>query len=71
MLDLKIQMYGSSGKLAVGDSLERREWAKIGFRRLMRATNLAQKTVRSILTGKGVRQQTMAVFRAGLGSVET
>ena len=69
MLDPKIQMYGSSGKLVVADSLERKEWTKIGFRRLMRATNLTQKTIRSILTGKGVRQQTMAVFRAGLRSL--
>jgi hypothetical protein len=65
MLDPRIQIYGSSGKLVVADSLETKEWAKIGFRRLMRATNLTQKTIRSILTGKGVRQQTMAVFRAG------
>ena len=71
MLDPKIQMYGSSGKLVMADSLERKEWAKIGFRLLMRATNLTQKTIRSILTGKGVRQQTMAMFRAGLGSLET
>lgn len=71
MLDPKIQIYGSSGKLVVADSLETKEWAKIGFRRLMRATNLTQKTVRSILTGRGVRRQTMAVFRAGLGSLRT
>ena len=70
MLDPKTQIYGSSGKLVVADSLETKEWAKIGFRRLMRATNLTQKTIRSVLTGKGVRQQTMAVFRAGLGSLE-
>jgi hypothetical protein len=66
MLDPKIHMYGSSGEPVVADSLERKEWAKIGFRRLMRATNLTQKTVRSILTGKGVRQQTMAMFQIGL-----
>jgi len=69
MLDPKIQMHGSSGELVVADSLERKEWAKIGFRRLMRATNLTQKTVRSILTGKGVRRQTMAMFRTGLDSL--
>jgi hypothetical protein len=70
MPEAEIRVYGSSGKLVVADSLETKEWAKIGFRRLMRATNLTQKTIRSVLTGKGVRQQTMAVFRAGLGSLE-
>jgi hypothetical protein len=66
MLDPKIQIYGSSGKLVMADSFERKQWAKIGFRRLMRATNLTQKPLRSILDGKRVRQQTMNVFRAGL-----
>jgi hypothetical protein len=71
MLDPSIHTFNPSGKFAVADSSERKEWAKIGFRRLMRATNLTQKTIRSIHTGKGVRQQTMAVFRAGLGSQKT
>jgi hypothetical protein len=66
MLDPKTQIYGSSGKLVVADSLETKEWAKIGVRQLMRATGLTQKTVYSILSGKGVRQQTMAVFRIGV-----
>lgn len=69
MLDPKIQIYGSSEKLVVADGLERKQWAKIGFRRLMRLTNLTQKTVRSILIGRGVRRQTMAMFRVGLGSL--
>lgn len=71
MLDPEIQIYSSSGKLVVADISERQEWSKIGFRRLMRATNLTQKTVRAILSGKGVRQQSMAVFHAGLGSLGT
>lgn len=69
MLDPKIQTYGSSGKLAVADASERTEWAKLGVRRLMRATGLTQRTVYSILSGKGVRQQTMAMFRTGLDSL--
>jgi hypothetical protein len=69
MLDPKIQIFGSSGKLAVADSSERKEWAKLGVRRMMRATRLTQTTVYSILSGKGVRQQTMAVFRTGINSL--
>jgi hypothetical protein len=66
MLDPKIQTYGPSGKLAVADSSERSEWVKIGVRQLMRATRLTQRTVYSILSGKGVRHQTMAMFRVGI-----
>ena len=64
MLDPKIQIFGSSGKLVVADSSERKRWAKIGIRQLMRATSLTQKTIYSILSGKGVRPQTMSTFRA-------
>jgi hypothetical protein len=69
MLDPKIQIFGSPGKLAVADDSERTELAKLGVRRLMRATGLTQKTVYSILSGKGVRQQTMAIFRIGIESL--
>jgi hypothetical protein len=68
MLDPKIQVYGQTGKLVVADEGERREWAKIGVGKLMRATNLTQPPIYSILRGKGVRPQTMNIFRAGLAS---
>jgi hypothetical protein len=64
MLDPKIQIYGSSGKLMVADGVERKRWASVGIRRWKRATNLAQKTIYAVLSGKGVRLQTLAVFRA-------
>jgi hypothetical protein len=69
MLDPKIQIFDNSGKLAVADASERTQRAKLGVRRLKRATGLTQRTVYSILSGKGVRQQTMAVFRNGINSV--
>ena len=69
MLDPNIQTYGPSGKFAVADSFERKEWAKIGIRRLMRATRLTQRTVYSILSGKGVRRQTLAMFRTRIDSL--
>jgi len=70
MLDPKIQIYGHTGKFVVADEYERREWRKIGVRKLMRATKLTQATIYSIVHGEGVRPQTMAVFRAGLGLLE-
>jgi len=66
MLDPKIQIFGHTGKLVAADEDERREWRKIGVRKLMRATKLTQTPIYSILSGKGVRQQTMAMFRVGL-----
>jgi hypothetical protein len=70
MLDPNIQTYGPKGKFVVADSFERKAWAKIGVRQLMRATKLTQKTVYSILSGKGVRKQTMTVFRIGTDSMK-
>ena len=69
MLDPKIQIYGKTGKLVVADEDERKEWRKLGFRKLMRATKLTQASIYSILSGKGVRPQTMAIFRAGVNAL--
>jgi hypothetical protein len=69
MLDPKIQIFGRTGKLVVADKQEREEWRNIGFRKLMRATKLTQKAISSILSGRGVRKQTMSVFRIGLASL--
>jgi len=66
MLDPQIQIYGKTGKLVVADERERKGWAKIGIRKLMRATTLTQKATYSILSGKGVRKRTMNVFREHL-----
>jgi hypothetical protein len=66
MLDPKIQIYGRTGKLVVADSQERKEWRKLGLRKLMRATKLTQKAISSILSGKGVRPRTIATFRAAV-----
>jgi hypothetical protein len=69
MLDPKLQSYGHTGNLVVADEDERREWAKLGVRKLMRATKLTQPPIYSILHGKGVRLQTMKIFRVGLASL--
>jgi hypothetical protein len=69
MLDPKLQIYGRTGKLVVLDEDERDELRQIGVRRLMRATTLTQKVIYSILSGKGVRKQTMKMFRMGVESL--
>lgn len=69
MLDPKLQIYGRTGKLVVLDEVERNELRQIGVRKLMRATTLTQKVIYSILSGKGVRKQTMTMFRIGLASL--
>jgi hypothetical protein len=69
MLDPKIQMFGQKGKLVVADEHEIGEWRKIGVRKLMRATKLTQKVICAIPSGKGVRKQTMAIFRAAAESL--
>jgi len=66
MLDPKIQIYGKTRKLVFADEDEIKEWRKIGIRKLMRATKLTQPPIYSILSGKGVRPQTMSVFRTEL-----
>ena len=64
MLDLNVQVYGPSGKLVVANVSDNKKWARIGVRRWMRATKLSQKAVTAILAGRGVRPQTLAVFRS-------
>jgi len=49
MLDQKIQIYGRTEKLVVAHQDERKEWAKIGMRKRMRPTSLAQKAIYPIL----------------------
>jgi len=71
MLDPKMQIYGGTGKLVVADEDERKEWAKIGIRKLIRATKLAQKVIYSTLSGKGVRKQTMNAFRTGVAALQS
>lgn len=69
MLDPEIQKYGQTGNLVAAEEHEARNWRKIGVRKLMRATKLTQKTIYSIISCKGVRPQTMNVFRTGVNSL--
>jgi hypothetical protein len=67
MLDPTFQRYDKTLKLVVASKDERNDWRKLGVRKLMRVTKLSQKAISSILDGKGVRKQTMAIFRTGIG----
>jgi hypothetical protein len=71
MMDFDIQVYGPSGKLVVADPSDRKKWASIGVRRWMRATKLTQKAVYAILSGKGVRPQTLAIFKRAAADLPT
>jgi hypothetical protein len=64
MMDFDIQVYGPSEKLVVADPSDRKKWASIGKRRWRRLTKLSQKAVNAILSGKGVRPQTLDSFRS-------
>jgi hypothetical protein len=66
MLDFNVQVYGPSGKLVAANPSDRKKWTGIGVRRWMRATKLSQKAVSAILSGKGVRPQTLATFRSAV-----
>jgi hypothetical protein len=69
MMDFDVPVYAVSGKLIVADSSERRKWSKIGIRQWRRMTNLSQKAIYAILSGKGVRPQTLATFRSAAQSL--
>jgi hypothetical protein len=64
MVDFKMKEYGRSKKLVVADSSEMKRWSAMGKRQWMRVTKLSQKAVDAILSGKGVRPQTLAAFRS-------
>ncbi|MGA8222510.1 MAG: DNA polymerase [Candidatus Acidiferrales bacterium] len=64
IIDFDIQVYGPSGKLVVADPFDRKKWARVGVRRWMRETKLTQKAVYAIISGKGVRPQSLATFRS-------
>ena len=63
MLEPGIHLLESQSKMCVADSSERKRWAKIGVRRLIRESGFSQTTVYKILEGKPVRRYALASFR--------
>jgi hypothetical protein len=64
MIDFAVWEYTNKRKMVLADISERRKWRKLGVRRLQRESGLSQKVVYTILTGKPVRMQTLAIFKA-------
>jgi len=50
--------------MAVAHVTDRKRWSRIGVRRLQRESGLSLKAVYALLTGKPVRKQTLAIFKA-------
>jgi hypothetical protein len=70
MLDYRIHVYETPRNMCVADPSERKRWSAIGVRRLMRESDLSQKTVYAILTGHSVRRHTMSSFRQAVDKIK-
>lgn len=55
--------------MSIASSSEVETWTAIGIRRLMRESNLSQKTVYKILVGDPVRRQTLSSFRQAVDGI--
>ena len=69
VIDSDIYIFEKRTKLVVADPSERRRWATIGIRRLIRDSKLSQKTVYAVLTGRPVRPQTLSILRQATGKL--
>ena len=63
LIDSDIYVYEQRTKLAVADASERRKWAALGVRRLIRESRLSQAPVSNAIRGKPVRRQTLSIIR--------
>ena len=63
MLDSGIHVYERQRKMVVADASERKEWVRIGLRRLMRESKRSPNTVSKAIKGKPVRPQILSDIR--------
>jgi hypothetical protein len=63
MLDFKLKEYGKRSTLFVAGAADRKRWARVGVRELMRKSKLSQKAIYSILDGQPVRRGTLETFK--------
>jgi hypothetical protein len=63
MLDSGIHVFEKQRKMVVANISERKKWARIGLRRLMRESKLSQAPVSKAIKGKPVRRQTLSIIR--------
>jgi hypothetical protein len=66
MLDFKLKEYGKGSNLLVVGAADRKRWAKVGVRELMRESKLSQKAVYSILNGQPVRRSTLLALKTAI-----
>jgi hypothetical protein len=71
MLDFKLKEYGKRTNLFVAEPADRKRWAQIGVRKLMRRSRLTQKSVYAILEGKPVRSATLTIFKQTIDGIVT
>jgi hypothetical protein len=62
LVDFTVKKFCKTAKMAVADVSDRNRWKKAGVLYGMRKSGLSQKPVYAILSGKPVRQQTLASF---------
>jgi hypothetical protein len=67
MLDFKVKEYRERSHLVIAEAVDRRRWARLGVRELMRRSKLSQKTIYAIVDGKPVRRSTLVNFMRAIG----
>lgn len=71
MIDSDIRVFEKRAMLVIADTSERKRWAAIGLRRLMREAKLSQKPVSKAIKGKPVRPQTLSIIRQAVARITT
>jgi hypothetical protein len=69
MLDFKLKEYRKGSTSVIADTADRKRWASIGVRELMRRSKLSQKAVYAIVEGKPVRRQTLKLLKQEIDGI--
>jgi hypothetical protein len=69
MIDSDIRVFEKRARLVIADPSERKSWAAIGLRRLMRESKLSQEPVSNAIKGKPVRRQTLSTIRQAANTI--
>jgi len=71
MIDPAIHVFERRMKLVIADTAERKRWAAIGLRGLIRESKLSQAPVSNVLKGNGVRPRTLSTVRQAAARLST
>jgi len=63
MVEFELAEFRKTSKLVVASVSDRNRWKKAGVCRMMRKSNLSQKTVYAIIEGQPARRQTLATYK--------